>query len=148
MSVGLSVTLGGDARERIGEVLERVADRASFFAAASEIMLDDAQSNFRDQSAPDGSPWAALAPATVKRRGSASPILEVSGALRRLSAQPESGRAVVATAALPYAAIQQSGGRAGRGRSVEIPARPYLGFSDRGTRELVELAEEMVLGRL
>ena len=148
MSVGISITIRGDAREVVGELLDRIGDQATFFAAASELMLDDVQSNFRDQSDPDGNPWAALAPATVERRGSASPILEVTGDLRKVTAQPEATRAVVSTLPLVYAAIHNEGGTAGRGRSVEILARPYLGFSERGTREIVELAEEMILAGL
>ena len=80
--------------------------------------------------------------------GSASPILEVTGALRRVSAQAEATRAVVATAPLVYAAIHQAGGQAGRGGKVSIPARPYLGFGDDDVRDIVDLAEEMVLGGL
>jgi len=36
-----------------------------------------------------------------------------------------------------YALIHQMGGKAGRGRKVTIPARPYLGLSD-NERELLK----------
>lgn len=40
---------------------------------------------------------------------------------------------------MPYAAIHQLGGKAGRGHKVTIPVRPYLAL-DRGTE--MELAEK------
>lgn len=145
--VSITIRVGGDARTELGELIGRIEDRATFFAAASDIMLDQTQTRFREQRAPDGAPWKGLAPATIaKRGGRARPILEVSGVLRGgIHAAPEPSRAVVQTLALPYAAIHQEGGMAGRGRTVAIPARPYLGFGDADERELIELAESMFL---
>lgn len=56
-------------------------------------------------------------------------ILQDTGALAA-SVHSRSGRdfALIA-AATPYARIHQLGGRAGRGRQVTIPARPYLPFT-------------------
>ena len=48
---------------------------------------------------------------------------------------------------LPYAAIHNEGGMAGRNRSAEIPARPYMGFGDGDERELLELAQSMLLAQ-
>jgi len=143
--VSITIRLSGDARTKLGDMLSRIEDQSKFFAAASELMLDQTQTRFREQRDPDGNAWRPLAPATVARRGNASPILEVSRSLRAgIHAAPEPNRAVVQTLALPYAAIHQEGGEAGRGRSVTIPARPYLGFGDADERELIELAEEMI----
>lgn len=143
--VAIQIRVGGSARTKIGEMIGRIEDKATFFAAASEIMLDQTQQRFKGQHGPDGAAWTPLAPATVAKRGSSSPILEVSGQLRAgIHAAPEPHRAVVRTLALPYAAIHQEGGKAGRGHAVHIPARPYFGFGDQDERELIELAESMI----
>ncbi|MEC5291982.1 phage virion morphogenesis protein [Aurantimonas sp. C2-6-R+9] len=143
--IGLTIRIGGNAPARIGDLLDRIEDKATFYAAASELMLDQTQTRFREQRGPDGDAWKPLAPATVARRGSASPILEVSRTLRTgIHAAPDAFRAVVRTLDLAYAAIQNEGGKAGRGRSVTIPARPYFGFGEGDIDELAELAEEMI----
>ena len=145
--VGVTIRVGGDAPKRVRDLLERIRDQAAFFAAASELMLDATQENFASQSSPEGDAWAPLAPATVEERGSASPILERSGALRAgIHAAPEATRAVVRSLPLPYAAIHQQGGQAGRNRAVTVPARPYLGWGPKSIAEVTELAEEMILG--
>lgn len=40
---------------------------------------------------------------------------------------------------LPYAAIHQFSGRAGRGRKVTIPARPFIGVSAQGKDEIMAI---------
>lgn len=44
--------------------------------------------------------------------------------------------------ALEYAAIHQLGGTAGRGRTVTIPARPYLGLSEAADRSIADLISD------
>ena len=144
--VGIRVTVEGGAGDELRDLMGRIDDLGSFFAAASETMLDQTQRRFREQRAPDGSPWAPLAASTIARRGSASPILERSGTLRGgIHAAPTPSAAIVRSLDLPYAAIHQAGGKAGRGRSVEIPARPYLGFGSKDVAELIEVAEAVIL---
>jgi len=44
----------------------------------------------------------------------------------------------------PYAAIQQFGGQAGRGRSVTIPARPFLVLQDEDVEEIRSIVERHI----
>ena len=44
-----------------------------------------------------------------------------------------------------YAAIQNFGGKAGRGRKVSIPARPFLVIQDEDWREIGEELENFLL---
>ncbi|TEB09145.1 phage virion morphogenesis protein [Pelotomaculum propionicicum] len=48
---------------------------------------------------------------------------------------------------LIYAAIHQFGGPAGRGRKVEIPARPYLGVSEADLSDIRECLEDFIKER-
>jgi len=57
--------------------------------------------------------------------------LTASGVLRRSIHYAAESRAItIAAGPSDYAAIHQFGGKAGRGRKVTIPARPYLMFQD------------------
>ena len=83
---------------------------------------------------PDGSMWEALKPATIKakkrkglaHRGILQRYLELSRSIR---ATDPTDNSVTVGASPTYALIHQMGGKAGRGRKVTIPARPYLGVS-------------------
>jgi phage virion morphogenesis protein len=93
--------------------------------------------------APDGSIWEALKPSTIKQkqkkglahRGMLQRYLDLSRSIVAQDATPES---VTVGASPIYALIHQLGGKAGRGRNVTIPARPYLGISDNEKRLLKE----------
>lgn len=67
------------------------------------------QQAFEAEQSPAGRSWQALAPATVKKRGSGHPILRVSGRLARAHLRADATQAVVGSN-LPYAAIHQYGG--------------------------------------
>lgn len=45
-----------------------------------------------------------------------------------------------------YAAIHQLGGKAGRGRKVTIPARPYLGMNDENAADIMDLLQARIEG--
>lgn len=67
------------------------------------------QQGFEAEQSPAGSAWKELAPATVKKRGSAHPILRISGRLARTHLRADAAEAVVGSN-LIYAAIHQYGG--------------------------------------
>ena len=100
------------------------------------------EEGFEREQDPEGRPWQALAPSTVRaRKGQAHPILRRSGRLSRTHLRATEQEAVVGSN-LPYAAIHQYGGAIRRRRrarratfsrevqmgpvTVRIPARPWL----------------------
>lgn len=100
--------------------------------------------------APDGTPWLPLSPAwieTKRERGHSEGILTMRGDLLN-SIAFEAGDTFVDIIAGPteYAAIHQFSGQAGRGRKVNIPARPYLGLSDEDQTEIREAADDWLAG--
>lgn len=100
----------------------------------AEGLLNRTQDRFDTQTSPDGDTWAELTgayKARKLRKGYPETLLVMEGRLRN-ELRPESGRdfAAVMTAALPYAAIHQFGGKAGMATGpAAIPARPYMGAS-------------------
>jgi phage virion morphogenesis protein len=116
--------------------------------------------NFRAESAPDGTPWQPLSAATLmmglgkkkgwKKNGGLSvkgkrylqgkKILRESGDLEgSVHFQAEKDSVTIGTSgSIPYDAIQQLGGKAGRGRKVTIPAREYLAMNEGAGLALAE----------
>lgn len=109
--------------------------------------------NFSKESAPDGTPWTPLSEVTMHmglaknkgwqpvRRGLSArgkrylqgkKILFEKGYLQQsIHFQADSDSVTIGSSgSIPYAAIQQFGGKAGRGRKVTIPARPYLAMNE------------------
>jgi len=83
---------------------------------------------FETNIAPDGTPWV-QSQRVQQAQGNAKTLLETGTHLRD-TITTDSGQdfAQVGTNS-PIAAIHQAGGKAGRNRSVKIPARPYIGSS-------------------
>ena len=110
------------------------------------VLEEQTEDNFDAEGRPK---WPALSEATVRARLGGSKAYKKDGQLRK-SAQRAKGDMKILQdsgllagsvhsqfgddytmigAARPYARIHQLGGKAGRGRKVTIPARPYLPFT-------------------
>ena len=123
--------------------------------ALAGVLADIPERAFANQADPaTGTPWAALSPATVAKRGSAQPILQVSGILAG-SIHSEHGPdyARVGTADVK-AATHQFGAKKGqygstrRGTPIpwgNIPARRFFGVGPTDEAEIEEVALESLL---
>ncbi|MFZ5427709.1 MAG: phage virion morphogenesis protein [Thermodesulfobacteriota bacterium] len=120
--------------------------------ALAGVLADIPERAFANQADPvTGEPWAALSPSTVKRRGSATPILQMSGILAS-SFQAEHGPDFArVTTNTPYAPTHQFGakkgqfGRTKRGAPIpwgDIPARPFFGIGPADEAEIEQTALE------
>lgn len=90
------------------------------------------QRGFEAERSPADRPWQALSPATVRRRGSAHPILRLSGRLARTHLRADATCAVVGSN-LVYAAIHQYGGEIRRqGGEVKLHFRKFQRGPRRG----------------
>ncbi|MDH4449703.1 MAG: phage virion morphogenesis protein [Rhodoferax sp.] len=77
----------------------------------------------------------------LERLSNKKPLIGESGDLRRNIIAAASNNALTIQATPVYAAIQQFGGKAGRGKRVTIPARPFLSIKLDGTLYPKEQAE-------
>ena len=110
---------------------------AGVFAAAVE-------DNFKEEGRPDK--WVELADVTKENRKKIKKypgmILQVSGQLANsINTEYDEYSAIIGSN-LAYAAIHQLGGKAGRNKKVEIPARPYLALTDNNFKEILEVTEK------
>lgn len=123
-----SVTVDGQA---LRAALDRLAAVAGDMRRTNKAIATELMSQTEDNFAAEGRPrWPDLAPITKARRAERGhwpgKMLQVTGQLAAsVSAQGTAEYALVGAGKV-YAAIHQFGGKAGRGRRVTIPARPYL----------------------
>lgn len=147
--------LAEQAMQRLEALEQRGGNLTGLFRSFGEHMKESIEKNFDAEGRPTR--WAPLSPATLvgwvggyKKGGSyrtkggrltakgaaavsGRKILTQSGILRRsvyYVAQGMGIEVIAGGAGLPYAAIHQFGGQAGRGHKVSLPARPYLLFQD------------------
>lgn len=122
--------------------------------ALAGVLADIPERAFAGQRDPaTGAPWAELSPVTVARRGSARPILQVSGILAS-SFQAESGADFArVTTNVPYATTQHFGAKKGqfgrnrRGSPIpwgDIPARPMVGVGPTDEEEIAQTAASVL----
>lgn len=122
----LSIDLNG--QESIASALQQLAARTSNLKPAlsevGEYLLDIHEQRFIDQTTPDGDPWAALQPQTVKRKTRKDRILRESGILAdTLSYQ-------IGDQQLQFGTNEEYGATHQFGRdSANIVAREWLGLS-------------------
>jgi len=132
-----------DLRRALVKTLSRLNDSRPLMASIAHELLSATKEAFIDE----GPEWPALAPATVAAREAsghgAHPILRVTNALSRSIVTRHSKDEAAVGTNLAYAAIHQLGGLAGRNKSVEIPARPYLPIGE--DRQLTGSVREAVL---
>lgn len=156
----------GTLRQRLGKLKPVMAEIGQRY---ERRVLE----NFAQEQAPDGTPWRPARVlsnylsyvgtakggkrrsaytrggglrAAFQRFLAAKKLLVLSGRLRsRIHYQADESSVRIGVAGIPYAAIHQFGGQAGRGRKVAIPARPYLAMNVGGKMALAERDRVMVL---
>ncbi len=125
-----------DFREAIRHLRGGVEDK-KLWAAMGEKLLRSHRKRFKDEVAPDGTPWQKRSPASeqIRKKGKPKPkhhsILKHQGRLSQTLRYQASHSGLLLGSDLPYAAIHQFGGKTrmfGK-HEVKIPARPYLGVA-------------------
>lgn len=104
------------------------------------VLASSTEENFKQEGRPDK--WTDLSEVTKKQREKINKwpgqILQVTGQLASsISTQYDDDSAVIGSN-LPYAAIHQLGGQAGRNKKVKISDRPYLKLTDADLKEISE----------
>lgn len=109
------------------ELMEDIAARLADLSPVLEVIAQDVRTaiddSFAEQASPDGSPWAPLSRATVRRRrGTGAPtILVDTGRLRNSIATQYTQRSLSFGSNVVYGGAHQFGYAPRR-----LPARPYM----------------------
>lgn len=134
MTDTLTITLDDEqARAAFADLVNRATDMTGLMRQVSGHLADVAEEAFATHRAPDGSPWVDLSEHTKaqrSKRGAWPGQMLIDSGVLAASITTDYGRDFAQISSnVPYARIHHKGGRAGRGRKVTIPARPYLGVS-------------------
>lgn len=151
----------------------RVNNMAPVLQGVGDRMVERTKRRFETSTAPDGTPWkpnsaATLGMLTARLAGSSSnrkkdgslnakgnralaskkPLIASGTLMEQIVATATASSLTVGTtsATTDYAAIHQFGGKAGRGHSVTIPARPFLPVRKDGT--LYPQESVLILGEI
>lgn len=148
MSDQITITGLTEVTKRLGTLQREMSNLQPVLAEIGNMVGNTADESFENQKSPWGEPWKPNAPATIeeyvrkkgkgqsgKKRSALAAdkqILMVEGLLRGSISHEADEQSVTVSAGRIYAAIHQFGGKAGRGRSVTLPARPYFPIKDGG----------------
>lgn len=102
-----------------------------------ETLKSSTQQRFKEGVDPDGKKWKPSQ--RVIKQGGQTLLKSVSGGLRDSVSYEATPQMVVVGSNKIYARIHQLGGKAGRGRKVTIPERPYLGINNEDRAEIKAL---------
>lgn len=143
--------------------VKKVKDMTPAMRNFGEYMKRVTDERFKGEHDPEGKPWVKHSSVTLEmsygmkgkktrtkkggltkgfsRFSARRKILTASHRLRDSTTYQALRRGLRFGTNVIYGRIHQLGGMAGRGRKVKIPARPYLGFSNRDIAEFVRLAK-------
>lgn len=126
--------------EKLLELANRGENLRPLMKNITGIFASSTEENFKEEGRPDK--WTDLAEITKEKRKKKNKwpgqILQVSGQLASSVNTQYDDESVVIGSNLPYAAIHQLGGKAGKNKKVEIPSRPYLQLTDEDYEEILE----------
>lgn len=114
----------------------RYSDLTPLMDDFGQVLENSTVERFETNIAPDGSPWLP-SERVLKAQGSAKILVDKADLRNSITTEP-SAREVQVGSNLPYAAIHQSGGQAGRNLATYIEPRPYLGISEEDEQDLFE----------
>jgi len=151
MSKEFTISIELDDAE-INRVFATLTEKATklrpLMASISEGMFRTTRERFQLEVAPDGTPWAPLKPKTLARKrahGQRLNILQARGhMLNRIVPDFGDDFAGISVNAI-QAALHQFGGTPDMPPGpAAVPARPFLGISDKDRREILQAAHNFL----
>lgn len=122
---GVSLNWGGFDKAINGLASRPARAKTALMAEIGDALVSGTIKRFADGEDPEGNPWEA----SWRAQNEGGKTLVDTGRLRNSIDYVTSPDSVTVGSNVEYARIHQMGGKAGRGRKVTIPARPYLGVS-------------------
>lgn len=125
-------------RSALAQLRATTGDLRPVFRDLGEALLNSTRARFSTQTAPDGSPWAALSPAYARRKKqNRDKILTLRGHLRGTLASQVTPDALLVGTNRIYGAAHQFGNP-----RRNLPPRPFLGLSVADRAEIDTILRE------
>lgn len=138
-----------DITRKIARISKSMAGDRTLFLVLGEELKKIHKKRFKEQKAPDGTPWKALNDDYANRkRPNSDKILTRRGQLANTTYYNADTKSVEFGSSLVYARIHQYGGRTGRGLTVDMPARPWLGVNNDNREILISASVSLLTKKL
>lgn len=135
-----------DVESKLLDLAKRSETLRPLMKNIAGIFAYSTEENFKEEGRPDK--WTELSESTIKQRTKNKQwpgmILQISGQLASSVNTYYDDDSAVMGSNLEYAAIHQLGGQAGKNKSVEIPARPYLQLTPDDFEEILSMTENFL----
>lgn len=147
-AAGVSLDLrvqDAEVRAALDSLARKARHLSPVMRAIGESQVTEVRMRFERAKDPQGKPWKTLSEATIARHpaGTSAKIGRRTGNLYRSYVYKAGDDDVRIGSNREYARIFELGGEAGRKSArVTIPARPALGLSEEGKRDLIETVTE------
>lgn len=151
IKITLNHTQAVNSLQKIANQLEQPR---RLYGILGETLKKIHTARFKAEQDPDGNNWKPLASSTLalkRKRGKSTKILRQDGYLADKTAYNVTSDNVEFGSQEVYARLHQFGGKAGRGKKVTVPARPWLGVGDKDEQLLLRKAEwhlGQIIGRM
>ena len=147
MSEPIEIKLNNkEVESRLLDLAKRSENLRPLMKNIAGIFAYSTEENFKEEGRPDK--WTELSESTIKQRTKNKQwpgmILQISGQLASSVNTYYDDDSAVMGSNLEYAAIHQLGGQAGKNKSVEIPARPYLQLTPDDFEEILSMTENFL----
>lgn len=130
--------------EKLRKIANQLENPRRLYGVLGETLKKIHTDRFKAEIDPDGNKWQPLSSRTLelkRMRGKSTKILRQDGYLEDKMAYNVSNDGVEFGSQEIYARLHQFGGKAGRGKKVTIPARPWLGAGEKDEQLLLRKAE-------
>lgn len=144
--VQVSTSIEDQVSPRIARLALKIRDLSPVLDEIGASNVTETQHRFEQETDPEGRKWQGLSALTIAKRKQARPrILQDKRHLfDSITHVVSGGKQVAVGSNKVQARIHQLGGFAGRGHKVEIPARPYLGISEEGRKEILDIVRDHI----
>ena len=134
-----------EVRKLLAGILKRIGNPGPVMKILGAIVRTSVVRNFEKGGRP--TKWQALSPETLKTKKGTAILREqgmAGGLMGSVNYKPFNDKVVV-SANKVYAAIHHFGGKAGRGKKVTIPARPYMMIQDEDWVEMKAALNDYII---
>ncbi len=143
--VGYSIKIDGKEVQKTFRKLRKKAENLKpVFDNIGSMLESSTIHNFEAGTNPDGKPWKHSLRA---KKTDGKTLVDTSRLMDSIVSRASSESVEVGTNAI-YAAIHQMGGKCGKGRKVNITARPFLGVSADDKREISDIFRFFLKGAM
>lgn len=144
----MQIKVTGDTEERLLAVQKRLGNLSPAMRDIGKVMVSRTVQGFPTEGRVGK--WAPLAESTrvYKAKKDKTKILTFNRTLNQSIVSRAGATSVEIGNSLPYGAIHQFGGKAGRGHKSVIPSRPYLVVTSDDKAVIQEILNDYILGRV